>query len=100
MAGDRAYTVGALQDVSLSGARISLLSDGPQPETLRLFMAEVGYIRSRIVWQRARTIGVQFDLPPSVERDLLIRKLFTSGFDAAAVTASAWSSTSAVLVSM
>ncbi|MDO9384092.1 MAG: glycosyltransferase [Hyphomicrobiaceae bacterium] len=100
MAGDRAYTVGALQDISLSGARITLLSNGPLPDSMRLFLAEVGYIRSHIVWQRALTIGVKFDLPPSIERDLLIRKLFTSGFDATAVTASAWSSTSAVLVSM
>lgn len=100
MAGDRAYTVGALEDVSLSGARITVLSDGPRPESMRLFLAEVGYIRSKTVWQRGRTIGVKFDLPPSIERDLLIRKLFTSGFDASAVTASAWSSTSAVLVSM
>ena len=47
-----------------------------------------------------RFLAVHFDLPPCVERDLLIRKLFTSGLDATTVTASALSSTGAMLMSI
>jgi cellulose synthase (UDP-forming) len=43
---------------------------------------------------------VHFDLPAGVERDLLIRKLFTGGLDAAMVTASVWSATGAMLRSI
>ncbi len=38
-------------------------------------------------------LGISFELSRSVERDLLIRKLFTSGLDATAVTASVWMAT-------
>jgi cellulose synthase (UDP-forming) len=43
---------------------------------------------------------VHFDLPPCVERDLLIRKLFTSGLDATTINASALSTTGAMLMSI
>jgi cellulose synthase (UDP-forming) len=33
-------------------------------------------------------VGIEFELSPSVERDLLIRKLFTSGLDTTNVTTS------------
>jgi cellulose synthase (UDP-forming) len=39
-------------------------------------------------------------LEPGVERDLLIRKLFTSGLVATTVSATAWSATTAVLKSV
>jgi hypothetical protein len=39
-------------------------------------------------------------LDPGLERDLLVRKLFTSGSVATTVTASAWSATTAVLKSV
>jgi cellulose synthase (UDP-forming) len=39
-------------------------------------------------------------LEPGIERDLLIRKLFTSGLIATTVVASAWSATTAVLKSV
>jgi cellulose synthase (UDP-forming) len=45
-------------------------------------------------------VGIAFDLVPSIERDLLIRKLFTSGKVTEPVTASAWSATLAVLQSI
>jgi cellulose synthase (UDP-forming) len=47
-----------------------------------------------------RFLSVRFDLPACVERDLLIRKLFTGGLDATTVTASAWSATVAMLRSI
>ena len=40
-----------------------------------------------------RQTAIEFELPPSIERDLLIRKLFTSGLDTTAVTASIWAVT-------
>jgi len=43
---------------------------------------------------------VHFDLPPCVERDLLVRRLFTAGLDATTVHASALSSTAAMLMSI
>jgi cellulose synthase (UDP-forming) len=45
-------------------------------------------------------LSIQFDLPVSVERDLLIRKLFTAGLDTTNVNTSAVSSTSAILKSI
>jgi cellulose synthase (UDP-forming) len=53
-----------------------------------------------VVRQAGRFLAVQFELPPCVERDLLIRKLFTSELDATTVTASALSSTGAMLMSI
>jgi cellulose synthase (UDP-forming) len=47
-----------------------------------------------------RFLSVHFDLPACVERDLLIRKLFTGGLDATTVTASGWSATRAMLGSI
>jgi cellulose synthase (UDP-forming) len=44
---------------------------------------------------------MNFELEPSVERDLLIRKLFTSGLvGTTTVSASAWSVTAAILRSI
>jgi cellulose synthase (UDP-forming) len=43
---------------------------------------------------------VHFDLPPCLERDLLVRKLFTARLDATTVNASALSTTSAMLMSI
>src|SRR5262249_30448060 len=41
--------------------------------------------------------GIKFDLPDSVERSLLIRKLFTSGLETTAVTTSVWSATAGMI---
>ena len=43
---------------------------------------------------------MHFDLQPSLERELLVRKLFTAGLDATTVNASALSTTSAMLMSI
>ena len=45
-------------------------------------------------------LGVQFEAAGAVEHDLLIRKLFTSGFDTAGVRVSTWSATIAMLRSI
>ena len=93
-----------LQDISLSGAGI-LASQGASfdfndGDALQVFIPEVGYIPSRIARHSGQFVGIKFDLGPGLERDLLIRKLFTSGLVATTVRASAWSATAAILQSI
>jgi cellulose synthase (UDP-forming) len=99
-----ARALGRTIDISLSGAAILANMEGGQPmrtgDSLRLFISEVGYISGQVVRQCGQMLGIRFDLHPSVERDLLVRKLFTSGIDATNVVASAWSATGAVLKSI
>jgi cellulose synthase (UDP-forming) len=99
-----ALSTGRIKDISLSGAAIvadesrALATKLGQPA--RVFIAEVGFVAATVVRQAGRLLAVHFNLPPCVERDLLIRKLFTAGLDATAVNASAWSSTGAMLASI
>jgi cellulose synthase (UDP-forming) len=60
---------------------------------VRVFIKEVGFVAGVVARQSHGLVGVRFDLPLSLERDLLIRKLFTAGLDTPNVGASAWSST-------
>jgi cellulose synthase (UDP-forming) len=93
---------GRIKDISLSG--VAIVADRPISaklgERMRVFIPEVGFIAGVVARPTETFIGIQFDLPPSVERDLLIRKLFTAGRDTANVTASAWSATGAMLRSI
>lgn len=95
-------STGRIKDVSLSGAGV--VADRPivaKPgERLRVFIAEVGFIAATVVRPNGKFFGIHFDLPPSVERDLLIRKLFTASRDTTNVNASAWSVTGAMLWSI
>jgi cellulose synthase/poly-beta-1,6-N-acetylglucosamine synthase-like glycosyltransferase len=95
---------GRTQDVSLSGAGITVDAEGAPKakagERVRLYITEVGFVAGTVVRLRDGFLGVQFDLPPSAERDLLIRKLFTGGLEAATVKATAWSTTRALLKSI
>jgi cellulose synthase (UDP-forming) len=95
---------GRTQDVSLSGAGITIDAEGALKvkagERVRLYVTEVGFVAGTVVRLRDGFLGVQFDLPPSAERDLLIRKLFTGGLEAATVKATAWSTTRALLKSI
>lgn len=98
-----ARTLGHLEDISLSGAGIVLEGTfgGNERDPLQVFISEVGYIPGRIARHRGPRIGIEFDLGPGVERDLLIRKLFTSGLVATTtVSASTWSVTAAILKSI
>ncbi|MCK1724868.1 glycosyltransferase [Bradyrhizobium sp. 142] len=74
---------GRVKDVSLSGAGI-LLDCGVDSlcrgASLPVHVAQVGWIDATVMQQRGQLVGVQFNLPPSIERDLLIRKLFTGAF--------------------
>jgi cellulose synthase (UDP-forming) len=100
----RTLATGRTQDVSLSGAGLTVDSEGALKvkagERVRLYITEVGFVAGTVVRLRDGFLGVQFDLPPSAERDLLIRKLFTGGLEAATVKATAWSTTRALLKSI
>jgi cellulose synthase (UDP-forming) len=103
-AANGALSTGRIRDVSLSGAAIVADEDRALAtklgEPVSVFIAEVGFVAATVVRQAGRLLAVRFNLPPCVERDLLIRKLFTAGLDATAVNASAWSSTGAMLSSI
>ena len=91
-------------DLSLSGTGIragtntslSLRSGDP----IRVFIKEVGFVAGTVVRHSQQILAVQFELPLSLERDLLIRKLFTAGLDTVDVDTSAWSSTRAIFKSV
>lgn len=99
-----ALSTGCIMDISLTGVAIAadenLALATKSGATARVFITEVGFVSATVVRQTGRFLAVHFDLPPCVERDLLIRKLFTSGLDATTVTASALSSTGAMLMSI
>lgn len=99
-----AISAGRIKDISLSGTGIVLDRDGATAarsgDFVRVFIVEVGFVDATVARHSGRFLGVQFDLPPSLERDLLIRKLFTSGFDTAAVGGSAWRVTLAMFTSI
>jgi cellulose synthase (UDP-forming) len=103
-AANGALSTGRIKDISLTGAGIvadeNLALATNAGETARVFIAGVGFVAATVVRQAGRFLAVHFNLPPCVERDLLIRKLFTAGLDATTVTASALSSTGAMLMSI
>jgi cellulose synthase (UDP-forming) len=103
-AANGALSTGRIKDISLSG--VAIVADENRAiaskigEPTRVFIAEVGFVAAIMVRQAGQLLALQFDLPPCIERDLLIRKLFTAGLDATAVRASALSSTGALLMSI
>jgi cellulose synthase (UDP-forming) len=103
-AANGALSTGRIKDISLTGAGIvadeNLALATKAGETARVFIAGVGFVTATVVRQAGRFLAVHLNLPPCIERDLLIRKLFTAGLDATTVTASALSSTGALLMSV
>lgn len=103
-AANGALSTGRILDMSLSG--VAILADENRAlatrtgQKARIFLAEIGFIASTVVRQSERFVALHFDLPPCLERDLLVRKLFTAGLDATTVSASALSTTSAMLMSI
>jgi cellulose synthase (UDP-forming) len=99
-----AVSIGRIRDLSLSGARLELDQDNSMDarvkESVRILIADVGFVSGTLVRQREKSLAVQFNLPQSVERDLLIRKMFTAGRDATKVDASGWSATGAMIKSI
>lgn len=80
-------------DVSVSGAGLTIPPDAAlaNGEAVSVAIRDVGLVRGIAVRRRQEMAGVEFVLPESVERDLLIRKIFTSGLETACVDASTWS---------
>jgi len=103
-AANGALSTGRIRDISLSGAAI--IADHNRAlatqagEKARVFITEVGFVAATVVRQAGQFLAVHFDLPPCLERDLLVRRLFTAGLDATTVHASALSSTAAMLMSI
>ena len=99
-----AISSGRIKDLSLSGVRLEGDPDqrlaAGAGASVRIFLPEVGFVSGTVVRQMGQSLAVQFTLPPSVERDLLIRKIFTGGRDRTNVNASAWSATGAMLKSI
>ena len=97
-------STGRTKNLSLSGTALIVDQDrtlaSKVGDNVRVFIVEVGFVAATLVRQAGRLVAVQFDLPPCVERDLLIRKLFTAGLDATTVNASAFSSLGAMLMSI
>jgi cellulose synthase (UDP-forming) len=93
---------GRVKDMSLSGAAILMDRNrvGSSGGSVSLFISEVGFVRGRTVRATNEFLAVAFELSVSPERDLLIRKLFTSGHDTTSVRASTWSATLAMLMSI
>jgi cellulose synthase (UDP-forming) len=89
-------------EISLSGASmvVDRVINAKAGERIRLFIAEVGFVAAIVTRGHKKQLGVQFDLPASTERDLLIRKLFTVGRDTSSDDVSSWSATAAVLKSI
>jgi cellulose synthase (UDP-forming) len=103
-AANGALSTGRIMDISLSG--VAIVADENRAlatkadEKARVFLAEIGFVAATVVRQSGRFLALHFDLPPCLERELLVRKLFTAGLDATTVNASALSTTSAMLMSI
>jgi cellulose synthase (UDP-forming) len=93
-------STGYTKDLSLSGVGLEgdlkRAFDARAGDQVRVFIAEVGFIAGTVARQVGQFVGIRFTLPPSVERDLLIRKMFTAGHDTTSVSASTWSVTGAM----
>jgi len=83
---------GRIRDISLSGIAAPAAGDDVQ-----VLLSGVGGIRGTVVRAQGDFIGIRFDLPPSLERDLLIRKIFTGGLNSTDVTVSLWTATFGLL---
>lgn len=80
-------------DLSVSGTGLTIpegisLDEG---ETISVVIREVGPVRGWVARKRGNAMGVAFHLPESIERDRLIRKIFTSGLNTIKIDASTWS---------
>ena len=101
-AGSGARSLAQLQDISLSGALMTTRDwAAGTGEAVRVFISEVGFVPARVVRCTGGEVAVAFQFGGTLERNLLIRKLFTAGSVATtSVVASAWSATAAVVRSI
>jgi cellulose synthase (UDP-forming) len=79
-------------DLSLSGMGAQLIAetDLPVGQRVAVHMRGVGELAGHVARLNGTAVGIAFDLPESMERDLLIRKIFTSGLDTTTVSTSTW----------
>ena len=103
-AANGALSTGRTKDVSLSGVGIKVDSTralaASVGEQVRVFMPEVGFVAGMATRKSDDFLGVQFNLLPSIERDLLIRKLFTAAVTNVSVDVSAITATGMLLKSI
>ncbi len=101
---DGALSTGRAKDMSLSGVGIKVDSTRAfrtsVGEQVRVFVPEVGFVEGLAVRKSGDFLGVQFNLRPSIERDLLIRKLFTAAVANASVDISVVAATGMLLKSI
>jgi cellulose synthase (UDP-forming) len=101
---DGALSTGRAKDMSLSGVGIKVDSTraftAGVGEQVRVFVPEVGFVEGLAVRKLDDFLGVQFNLRPSIERDLLIRKLFTAAVANASVDISVIAATGMLLKSI
>lgn len=87
------------EDMSLSGA--GLRADGDERwaanAPVEAFVSGVGWIPGRIARASPDLLGVEFHHEDKVERDLLIRKLFTMGRDTVTESNGGWRTTAALI---
>jgi cellulose synthase (UDP-forming) len=94
--------LGRLTDISLSGAGVATDKEisGVANAPVKIFIPEVGFVLGRVVRCIPGKVGIAFDRLTGIERDLLIRKLFTARRAQAATVPSAWSVTAEMLKSI
>jgi len=99
-----ALSTGRIRDVSLSGIAIEADKNRAMVTAaesfVRVFIREVGFVNAQVVRQADRFLALKFDLPHSVERDLLISKLFTLGHNMVDDVVETRSATIAMLTSV
>jgi cellulose synthase/poly-beta-1,6-N-acetylglucosamine synthase-like glycosyltransferase len=99
-----ALLMGRTRDLSLSG--VGVIADSARArnprvgDDVRVFVAEVGFVEATVARQSGEFLGIEFKLARSLERDLLVRKLFTAGMDMTIAAPSARSVTLALLRSV
>ena len=97
-------STGRTKDASLSG--IGIIVDLTRAlaasvgEQVRVFLPEVGFLEGTATRKSGDFLGVHLDLQPSIERDLMIRKLFTTAVANTSVNISVTRATGMLLKSI
>jgi cellulose synthase (UDP-forming) len=96
--------LGRSRDMSLTGVAIEADPDSVEriglSKQVRIFVSQVGFLNGLVVRRSEQVVGIQLLLPESLERDLLISKLFTRGRNTAEVEVSAAAAVVAMLGSI
>jgi len=97
-------STGRTRDASLSGLGITVDSTRALAanvgDQVRVFLPEVGFLEGTATRKSGDFLGVHLNLKPSIERDLMIRKLFTSAVTNTSVDISVVGATGMLLKSI